>query len=164
MANAQDALTRAFLDSLAELDKVIAKVPKEGLDWAEKEGEWTIREVLHHVTEDCNVYVFIIEQALATPGCTYVFGDAPENQVWGRLLGWQERPVEAALALIHAHRVYLAELVGHFPDRRENEIHFANQKGETLGTRNVAQMVVMLTDHMKEHTAMIQQIVAAHAA
>ena len=138
------------------------QVPKEGLDWAEKPGEWSIREVLHHLAEDCNVYAFIIEQALATPGCKVFFGEFPGNQVWGKQLAWHERPIDIALEMVHVHRKFLAELVGHFPDRWENTVNFYNHSLEKIGESTVEQMMTMLTEHMGEHVAMIQNILNAN--
>ena len=76
-------LVQNFLDSQVRFDAVLDRVPNGGLDWAEKEGEWSIREVVHHVAEDCNVYAFIIERALAMPGCNVIFGEFPGNEPWG---------------------------------------------------------------------------------
>lgn len=123
MNEKQAKMIDEFQGTLANLDAVLADLPEEGLDWAE-EGEWSIREVLHHVAEDCNVYAFIIERALATPNCKVFFGEFPGNQEWGKRLGFGERPVDIALELMHAHRKFLAELLGHFPDRWENKVNF----------------------------------------
>ena len=152
----------AFMDSVKPLDKIMQQVSEEGLDWAEKPGEWSIREVLHHLAEDCNVYAFIIEQALATPGCKVFFGEFPGNQAWGKQLAWRERPVNIALEMIHVHREFLADLVGHFPDRWEYKVNFYDHSGEKIGESTVAQMMTMLTEHMSEHVEMIHNIIAVN--
>jgi len=150
-----------FTGSLEEFDAVLAKVPEGGLDWAQSEGEWTIRQVIHHVAEDCNVYTFIIERALAMPGSKVVFGEFPGNDAWADSLGFGERPVDPAIKLIHAHRKFLAELVSHFPERWDNEVRFFNEQGKELTTSNVKNMMIMLAEHMREHTEMIAKIIEA---
>ncbi|MCB2213905.1 DinB family protein [bacterium] len=155
----------AFTDAMKAFDAVLAQLPEEGLDWREEEGGWTVREIVHHVGEDCNVYAFIVERALATPGCKVFFGDFPGNDVWGERLAWGERPVEPALALMRAHRTWLAELVSAFPDRWENDVVFYNEKGEAIGlTSTVAKMLGMLTEHMQEHTGTLQRIAEVNQA
>jgi len=144
---------------LVDLDSVLAEVPKDGYDWAEKNGEWSIRQVVHHLAEDCNVYAFIIERGLATPGCKIFFGEFPGNMAWSNLLAWHERPVEGARELMHAHRKYLAEMVGHFPDRWDNTVNFYNEENEKLAESSVEKMIVMLTEHMQEHVQMISNII-----
>jgi len=159
----QQKMIEDFHQSLKDLDNVINNLPAEGLDWAESNGEWTTREVLHHLAEDCNVYAFIIEQGLATPDCKVFFGEFPGNQQWGKRLAFGERPVVNARELMHAHREFLAELLSHFPDRWENKVNYYNTEGEKVADRSVVEMLVMLTEHMQEHTEMIQYIITAHS-
>ncbi len=162
MNDAQLKMINDFTGSLGELDNLLIGISQEGLEWSEKEGEWTVREVLHHLAEDCNVYAFIIERALATPDCKVFFGEFPGNQAWGESLAWHDRPVDAAIPLMHAHRVFLAELVGHFPERWENKVVFYNEKCEKLAESSVEEMIHMLTEHMHEHVIMIENILEAN--
>lgn len=141
---------------------MLEKVPGEGLDWAESEGEWAIRHVIHHVAEDCNVYAFIIERALATLGSKVVFGEFPGNDVWADRLKFGERPTDSAIVLMHAHRKFLAELVSHFPDRWDNNVRFFNDKTKELATSSVKEMIIMLTEHMQEHTLIVKNILRAN--
>jgi hypothetical protein len=159
MDQTQKIIIENFICSLDNFDAALKNVPEEGLDWAEREGEWTIRHIIHHVAEDCNVYAFIIERALATPGSKVVFGDFPGNDAWSDRLGFGERSVEPAVELMHAHRKFLAELVAHFPDRWDNSVRFFNDEGKELATSTVKQMIIMLTEHMQEHTEMVSKII-----
>ena len=93
MNQTQQKIMDDFKGVLVELDSVLAELSDEGYDWAEKEGEWSIRQIVHHLAEDCNVYAFIIERGLATPGCKVFFGEFPGNEAWSNLMGWHERPV-----------------------------------------------------------------------
>lgn len=155
-------LIAGFTGALVAFDAVLKKVPEDGLDWSEKEGEWSIRQVIHHVTDDCNVYTFIIEQALAGSDCKIILGNFPGNEAWADGLDFDKRPVQPSLDLIHAHRTFLAELVGHFKDRWENKALFYDQAGKKLAENTVEGMVTMLTDHMAEHTRMIENILTAN--
>ncbi|MDF1519139.1 MAG: DinB family protein [Brevefilum sp.] len=162
MSQEQEKIIKNFNDSLLAFNAVLEKVPVEGINWSEKEGKWTVRHVIHHVAEDCNVYAFIIERALAIPGSKVVFGDFPGNDIWAERLGFGERPVEPAIELMHAHRKFLAELVSHFPDRWDNNVRFFDEEGKELATSSVKEMMVMLTEHMQEHTEMVSRILKAN--
>ena len=159
MNQTQKNIIENFIRSLDDFDAALKNVPEESLDWAEHEGEWTVRQVVHHVAEDCNVYALIIERALATPGSKVVFGEFPGNDTWADRLGFGERPIEPAVELMHAHRKFLAELVGHFPDRWDNSVIFFDDEGKELATSTVKQMTIMLTEHMQEHTEMLTKII-----
>lgn len=157
-------LLNNFTGALDDLDAILEKVPTKGLDWSEKEGEWTIRQVIHHLAEDCNVYAFIIEQALALTNAKVIMGDFPGNEKWGEMLAFGERPVETDIELMHAHRKFLSDLVAYFPGRWDNKAVFYNQEGVELATNSVKGMIIMLTEHMQEHIHMIENILAVHQA
>jgi hypothetical protein len=158
----QKQVVADFTNALNELDAVMESVTDDQLDWSEKEGEWSIRQVIHHLTDDGNVFTFIIERALVTPGGKVVFGEFPGNEVWAEQLGFDHRPITQAWELIHAQRRYLAELVSHFPDRWDNQVNYYNIGGEKLSEQSVENIIVMLTEHLREHVAMIGNILAAH--
>ena len=79
MNEKQQALIKDFTGALDDLEVLLDGVPDEGLYWVENEDEWSIREVVHHLADDYNVYTFIIERALATPDCKVFFGEFPGN-------------------------------------------------------------------------------------
>jgi hypothetical protein len=156
----QEQILADFSNSLDELNTVMESVTEDQLDWSAQEGEWCIRQVLHHLTDDCNVYTFIIERALATPGCKVFFGGFPGNEAWADRLGFDQRPITRAWDLLHAQRRFLAELVSCYPERWSNQVGYFNEAGEKVAERNVEQLIQMLTEHMQEHTRMIANILA----
>ena len=162
MDNHQTSIVDQFTNAQDKFDKVLARVPEEGLDWTEKEGEWSVRQVVHHVTEDLTVYGFILEQALAIPDCKVVFGDFPGNEIWAKRIAFDQRPIANALSLMHAQRAYFAELIALFPERWDNSLKFLDQSGKKLGDSTVKKMVIMLTDHMLEHVQMLENILKVH--
>ena len=162
MSEKQPDLVHTFTNVLVDFDAALKRVPEGGLEWSESEGEWNIRQVIHHVADDCNVYIFVIEQALVTSDCEITFGDFPGNESWADGLDFDKRPIAPALNLIHAHRAFIAEMIEHFKDRWENKAVFYNKSDEKLAENTVREMVVMLTNHMAEHTQMIENILKAH--
>lgn len=158
----QQEIITDFTNALVDLDTVMEPVTEEQLDWIARDGGWSIRQVLHHLSEDGNVYTFIIERALATPGCKVFFGGFPGNEAWADSLGYDQRPIASAWDLLHAQNQFIAELVSRFPDRWDNPAGFYNEAGEMLTEMTVEKMISMLTDHMREHTAMIKTILTAH--
>lgn len=158
----QKQIMADFTNALDELDTLMDSVTEDQLDWRETAGEWSIRQVLHHLTDDGNVFTFIIERALATPGCKVFFGGFPGNEVWADQLGFNQRPVTHARSLIRAQHNFLTELVNAFPDRWENQVGYYNEAGEKQVDQSVENILVMLTEHRREHIAMIKNILAAN--
>jgi hypothetical protein len=162
MTDTQAPILDSFINAFNELDAMMVSVTADQLDWRETAGEWSIRQVLHHLTDDGNVFTFIIERALATPGCKVFFCGFPGNETWADQLGFDQRPVTNALALMRAQHNFLTELVSAFPDRWGNHVGYYNEAGEKQVDQSVENMLVMLTEHMREHTAMIENILVAN--
>lgn len=159
----QRHIIAAFTGALDALDQVLENVSEDRLDWSEKEEGWSIRQVIHHLTDDCDVYAMIIKRALAIPGCKQFFTGFPGNEAWANALDFDSRPIQPARDLMHAHRAYIAEIVSRFPDRWENTILYYNEAGEKITERTIQQLLESLTEHMQEHTQMIEQILNTHA-
>ena len=162
MDKSQESILNKFIDAFAELDALIDSLTEDQLDWRKTADEWSIRQVLHHLADDGNVFTFIIERALATPGCKVFFGGFPGNEVWADQLAFDQRPVTHALALMRAQSKFVAELVSRFPDRWGNQVGYYNEAGEKQVDQSVENILAMLTEHRREHTAMIKNILAAN--
>jgi len=162
MEKSQERILNEFINTFGKLAAIIDALTEEQLDWREIEGEWSIRQVLHHLADDGNVFTFIIERALATPGCKVFFGGFPGNEVWADQLAFHQRPVTQALALMYAQNKFMVELVSAFPDRWGNQVGYYNEACEKQVDQSVENMLVMLTEHRREHLAMIENILAAN--
>jgi hypothetical protein len=117
---------------------------------------WSIRQIVHHVADDGDVWSMCIKKALATPGALVRFEGFPGNEAWADALDFDRREIEPALDLIRAHRRYLAQLLEHFPGDWDRSVRLANAEGEVVREMSVREMVRMLTDHMREHIGQIE--------
>ncbi|HMN63266.1 MAG TPA: DinB family protein [Anaerolinea sp.] len=151
-----------FLLSARQFESAVAGLREEQLDLHAAPGEWSIRQIVHHVADDGDVWCMLIKHAIAQPGYETVFGEFPGNEAWANGLETHRRGVRAALGLIQAHRAYLTELVAHFPDAWENTIVIRDAAGTTTQPVSVGQIVDMLAEHMREHTASVRAIREAH--
>jgi len=147
-----------FLLSGRQFESAVAGLREEQLDLHSAPGEWSIRQIVHHVADDGDVWCMLIKHAIAQPGFETVFGEFPGNEAWANGLETHRRGVHAALVLIQAHRAYLAELLSHFSDAWENTIVIRDAAGTASQPVSVGQMVDMLAGHMREHAASIRAI------
>jgi hypothetical protein len=162
MKDAHLTTIKNFIEVAHDFQTVLEKVPEGGMDWSEKEGEWSIRQVILHVADDLTVYTFIIERALAVPGDKVVFGEFPGNQNWADQLKFDQRAIQPALNLIYAQRSFMVEMLEHFPDRWDNKVNFYDKDGKQVGSNSVKEMILMLTEHMQEHIEMVEKILEIH--
>ncbi len=152
----QEILDR-FRHSGERLQAAVQGLTPEELDTPSESGGWTLRQIIHHVADDGDVWSFILKKAIATPGAAVRFEGFPGNEAWAEGLGFERRSVEPALALVAAHRAFIAGLVADFPDAWEQSVQFLNAEGEVVGAMTVGEIVKMLSEHLLEHVASIEK-------
>lgn len=149
-----------FITSAERLEALVLGLPREDLDLPSERGGWTIRQIVHHVADDGDVWSMCIKKAIATPGVLVRFEGFPGNEAWARALDFAGREVGSAVGLIAAHRRYLAEMLRHFSDAWDRSVRLANAAGEVRREMSVREMVKMLTDHLLEHVETIESTLA----
>ncbi len=145
---------RALVEGLSEAD----------LDRSRRPGSWSIRQIVHHLADDCDVWSMCIKKAIATPGAIVRFEGFPGNEPWADALEFDKRPIGTALELIVAHRRYLGELLAHFSSAWDRSVRLANSAGEVVREMSVREMVEMLADHMWGHIEKIEAILREREA
>ena len=147
-----------FLSGAEKLQALVESLSVANLDLSGEAGGWSIRQIIHHVADDCDVWSMCIKKAIATPGVLVRFEGFPGNEVWADSLDFDRRETGTALSLIRAHRQYLAQLLKHFSHAWDRSVRLANAEGEIVREMSVREMVKMLTDHMLEHVQQIEEI------
>lgn len=159
MPSDKEILSR-FLSSAEKLQTLVRNLSERNLDLSRRPDTWTIREIVHHLADDCDVWSMCIKKAIATPGVLVRFEGFPGNEPWADALEFKRREIGTALALITAHRRYLAELLEHFSSAWDRSLRLANADGKVVREMSVREMVEMLADHMEGHIGKIQTILA----
>jgi hypothetical protein len=157
----QETLDRLICGGL-QLDAALAGLLEEQLDLRLAPGEWSIRQIVHHLVDGGDVFTQIIRQAIAQTGSDVVFAAYPGNEAWAAELDYHCRPVGPALGLIKAHCAYQAELLNHFYGAWDREVVIHDAQGTHAQPISVRQVVDMLGEHMAEHVETIRAIRAAN--
>ena len=149
----------SFIAGAYKLEKLVQFLTEEQLDKSLSPKEWSIREIVHHLSTDGDGWSFVVQKVIVTPGVRVTFGepgDFPGNIATGKGLAWDVRPIPGALALIKAHRHIITELAFRFPDKWGYFIYLIAGKEPIRMT--FRQIIAMLTEHMAEHIATIESI------
>ncbi len=123
-------------------------------------GTWTIREIIHHLVDDGDLWSMRIKLALASPGSRSQFDGFPGNEVWAGRLDFEDRDVRPALDLIAAHCTYLIELLTRFHASWGHSILLVDAATGSERTMTILEIVQMLVEHLEEHMAQIEEIKA----
>jgi hypothetical protein len=143
------------------LESAVAGLTEDQLDLAEAPGQWSIRQIVHHLSDDCDVWSFGIKRAIAVDGVSIRFGPFPGNEPWANALAFDRRPIAPALALFSAHRALLAQIVSALPASWDRCVNAVDDQGQTFQIP-VGGALKMLSDHLQEHLATIARIKARH--
>jgi|WetSurMetagenome_2_1015567.scaffolds.fasta_scaffold260202_2 hypothetical protein len=159
---AQRETLERFISGAYKLDKLVGFLTEEQLDIALSTGEWTIRQIIHHVAEDGNAWSMPLQKALVIPGTLISFGESVENETWADALAFDRRPVRAAIALLKSHRHLIAELAVFFAEKWDNHVTFNVPDKKEPGKVSFGEIIQMLADHLDEHIATIEAIKQKH--
>lgn len=150
-----------FLAVANELVTIVGGLSEAELDLSQGLGQWSIRQIVHHLADDGDVWSICIKKAIATPGASVRFEGFPGNEAWADALRFGERGIASILPLIMAQRQYLKDLLRDL-DAWEGAVKLVDAEGEVRGEISVREMVEMLTDHMATHVTTIRAICEAH--
>jgi hypothetical protein len=160
--NDLDSLLARYAAGPDGVDAALSGLAEADLDRAIDRGQWTIRQIVHHLADGEPVYNLLVKLAVAVPGSTVNLGEYPGNDPWAEAMGWHERPVKPSLALLRACREDVAGLLRLRAGSWEHTVVFAMPEGQEDMVLPVHQMIRVLVDHLDEHLGEIAAIRQKH--
>lgn len=145
-----------------QVEEAIAGLTEEELDLTRAQGEWTVRQIVHHMGESASLFLIAIKTAIANSGSTVV-RNPYDQALWAKELRYDRRPIEPSLALIKAVHTHIAQLVEDIPGSWERYIliKFSDQEGE--GNKvTVGEFIGNLVGHTRGHCEEIRETRQVH--
>jgi hypothetical protein len=127
------------------LEEAIAGLSDEELSWKPSADDWSVREIVHHVADSDATALFRVKMALAEPG-RVMFGNPYQPDTWASSLGYNQRDIAPAIALLRATREHILQLLDHLPEAMERTV--SNPEGEHT---TVETLISMLASHLMIH-------------
>jgi hypothetical protein len=155
---AQQQTLMVFLSTTRRLEEEVSGLSDEDLDHSLEPGSWSIRQIVHHVADDGDVWCMIFKKALATPGAPIRFEGFPGNESWAKALSFNNRSITAAIHLLRAHGEMMTELATTFPDSWNQCVKIVDESGNEVQELSAGQILDMLGEHLHEHLLTIQMI------
>lgn len=138
------------------LDDALSSLSTDQLDLRRATESWSIRQIVHHLTDSEATVLGRMTFALAEPGRLF-FGNAYSPDTWAGSLDYAGRDIGPAIALFRAIRAHMSQLIRHLPDAWERAT--VNPEGEPSAT---GAMIGMLASHALEHIEEIREIRRRH--
>jgi hypothetical protein len=153
----RQALIARYKAGYDEVVQALAGVGPDERDWRPAPGEWSAREVVHHLADSETISGIRLRRLLSE--------DAPviqgyDQDEYARRLRYQERPMEPALRAFEAARATTAQLLDAMT---EADWHRAGTHTES-GAYSAETWLEIYGGHAHVHAAQIRQNRAGWAA
>jgi catechol 2,3-dioxygenase-like lactoylglutathione lyase family enzyme len=145
-----------------DIEAALTELSEADFDFTRAPGEWSIRQIVHHLAEMESLHLMIFASALAQSGSTFIRPPYDQDH-WVEALAYNERAIEPSVALIKASRRYIAHLLQHIPDHWDRYVllKFANWEGE--GNKvTIGAFLDGLNWHFADHCAEIRETRRIH--
>lgn len=149
----RQSLIDRYRDGAAAVDAVLAGATDADLDRAPAGGGWTARQVIHHLADsETNAYIRL--RRLIAEDAPHIVGYDEER--WAATLRY-DRPIAAALAVVHAVRTASLELLGTLTDADWARAGTHSERG----SYSVMTWLETYARHCHDHAAQIREAIAA---
>ncbi len=149
---------RLYVEGPDRLDAAVAGLTATQLDLTRAPGEWTIRQIVHHLADGELLWLTPIKMALVESGRIYAHNLMDQDR-WVEALDYAARPVEPSLAMFRALRTHLAGLLRQLPDPWDRYVSF----GEDAEWKpSVTELIGIMNRHSLEHIEEIAETRRRH--
>lgn len=162
-AHDPDAVLAQYKDGPAQLQTALAGLSEAALDATPDAENWSIRQLVHHIVDGDDVWKTFIKIALGNSEATFElqwYWDIPQT-TWAESWAYATREIEPSLALFHANRRHVVQLVQEIPDAWERSLIIKWPHGD-LQQVTVGWVIEMQSHHVAGHVEDIQKIRKVH--
>jgi hypothetical protein len=107
------------------LQEALSGVSEQDLDLAKAPGEWTMRQIVHHIADGDDLWMHAVKAALVHSGCHYRHDWYTPDNISSEVLDYAGRALEPALLLFHANHEHILQLVSRLPNALKRFVLFA---------------------------------------
>lgn len=156
-----DPILTQYAEGPALLKSALAGLTESGLDLSLTADSWSIRQIVHHLTDGDDIWKICIKAALGNPDGLFTlqwYWDKPQME-WSENWKYASRDIKSSLALLCANRRHIVELVKQIPNAWERSIRLKPPSGpeEHITVGGVLEMQARhIVNHIKDIRAIRQ--------
>ena len=158
-----NAILVQYAQGPAQLEAALAGIAESNLDLAAEPDAWTIRQIIHHVADGDDLWKTCLKAALGRGESSFDlrwYWARPQME-WSEIWMYASRSIASSLALLHANRRHVLDLVRSCPDAWDRSIWLQHPQGRAERI-TVGEILEMQARHVFEHIEEIQAIRKAH--
>lgn len=155
----QSKVLELFKQGSGIIEKALAGLKKSELDYAPTNGGWTIRQLIHHITDGDDLWKTAIKIALGNEQAEFSlqwYSKFPQS-AWVDYWSYENRSIEISMALFKANRDHIIQLLENVQDGWSKIIKFRKPDGG-IELVPVGAIVQIQSDHVVHHVKRINEI------
>ena len=155
----QNEILELFKRGPTILENALVDLKGIELDYAPINGGWTIRQIIHHVTDGDDLWKTCIKIALGNEQAEFTlqwYSAFPQTE-WTKKWNYEKRSIDVSLALFRANRDHILQLLEYVPDSWNKSVQFQDSTGE-VDVIPVGFVIQMQADHVEHHVKQITAI------
>lgn len=161
----QATVLSRFSDGPARLEDAIKGLSEAQLDLAPARGGWSIREIVHHISDGDHIWTYAIKMTLGNEQAEFSlawYSTFPQT-TWAARWAYARRAVTPSLNLLKATRSQLLDLLAQRPDGWDCSVGLREPSGQVIRI-SVGFIVEMQANHVFHHIEQIRAIRQEHDA
>lgn len=155
----QKKILELFKQGPNTLENALAGLTDSELDYAPSNGGWTIRQIIHHISDGDDLWKTCIKIALGNEQAEFTlqwYLALPQIE-WAKRWNYENRSIDVSLALLRANRGHILQLLEYAPDGWTKSVQFRDSNGE-IEVVPVGFVIQMQVDHVVHHVNRILAI------
>ena len=152
-----------YIDSLADLEKILLGLSAKELGLSLAPDSWSIRQIIHHLADGDEIWRTCIKAALGNEQGLFTlrwYWDKPQLE-WSQNWHYARRDIESSLVILRANRQQMVELIKLSPGAMERSIRLQKPDGGEERI-TVGYIIGMQGRHVFGHIEDIRQILQAY--
>ncbi|NIW43034.1 MAG: DUF664 domain-containing protein [candidate division Zixibacteria bacterium] len=145
------------------LEDVLAGLSEADLDQWLQDDSWTIRQIVHHISDGDDIWKSFIKQAIGDPGGEFIlhwYWQMAQDK-WAERWKYKSRSISSSLALFRANRNHIVQLLEHAPHVLENCLLIRWPRAGEQDV-SISWVLEMQSQHVQEHVEDIREIRELH--
>ena len=129
------------------------------LDFSPVNGGWSIRQIIHHITDGDDIWKNAIKMALGNEQAVFTlkwYLAFPQTE-WAKRWGYEKRSIDVSLTLFRANRDHIVQLLENTPDGWNKSVQYHEPDGK-IEIVPVGFVIQMQADHVELHVKRILEI------
>ncbi len=159
----QEAIVARYAAGPNELEAAIAGLSGKELDIAERDGTWTVRQIVHHVADGDDLWKMFVKRAAGNQEGVFDlawYWEMTQDE-WAKSWAYASRDIEPSLALFRSNRGHIVQMLEQVPEAWGRSLLIRWPGGEEQEV-SVAWVVEMQARHVVGHVDDIRRARQVH--